>query len=101
MAKCKNCKHLEYKDDGRERYVWCPLIGDNPDLEFERWCGAFKKMTNADRIRNMTDEELAEFIKDLSEHCLAGIGEVDCSKQITCENCKITALNWLKKEVER
>ena len=100
MAKCKNCKHLKYKDDGRERYAWCPFIGDNPDLEFERYCGAFKKMTNADRIRNMTNEELAEFIKDLSEHCLAGIGEVNCSNQITCENCKITALNWLQKEVE-
>ena len=48
MAKCKNCKHLKYKDDGRERYAWCPFIGDNPDLEFERYCGSFKNMTNAD-----------------------------------------------------
>ena len=59
-----------------------------------------KKQTNADKIRNMTDEELAEFIEGLSNHCLAGLGEVNCSEQITCENCKTTALTWLQKEVE-
>ena len=91
MAKCKNCKHLEYKDDGRERYAWCPFIGDNPDLEFERWCGAFKKMTNADRIRNMTDEELAKYISDLIK------GTQEC-----CEYSEYFSdwLNWLQKEVE-
>jgi acetyl-CoA carboxylase beta subunit len=89
MAKCKNCKNLKYKDDGRERYAWCPIIGDSPDLEFERFCGAFKKMSNADRIRNMTDEELAEhfsgLIRDAEEH----------------EYCQDTSdwLMWLKSEM--
>ena len=92
MAKCKNCKHLKYKDDGKERYAWCPLIGDNPNLEFERFCGAFKKMTNADRIRRMTDAELAEWLNGFSE-CLIPNG--DCLDKY-CDNC---VMKWLKSEV--
>lgn len=100
MAKCKNCKHLKYKDDGRERYAWCPLIGDNPDLEFERFCGAFKKKTNADRIRSMTDEELADFL-------LSDDYYIDCTTCKEPENeygicigkCENELLRWLKSEV--
>ena len=88
MAKCKNCKHLKYKDDGRERYAWCPLIGDNPDLEFERFCGAFKKKTNADRIRSMTDEELTEFLYKFND--------ID-EKVKFCTNKKVCT-DWLEKE---
>ena len=60
------------------------------------------KLTNADRIRAMSDEELTEFITDLNEHCLAGIGEVDCSKCAGhCEdNCKRMVRNWLQEEAE-
>ena len=100
MAKCKNCKHLEYKDDGRERYAWCPLIGDNPDLELERWCGAFKKMSNADRIRNMTDEELAKLLlfaevtEEIWYYCPDG-NRFDCY-----EDAIKHILNWLQKLTE-
>ena len=106
MAKCKNCKHLKYKDDGRERYAWCPLIGDNPDLEFERFCGAFKKMTNADRIRNMTDEELAKFLFNVNsayaEPCMTGIYGHTCKWEdypTHDKGCKDCFLEWLKSEV--
>lgn len=57
-------------------------------------------MTNADRIRSMTDEELAEFIESINNVCLAGVGEVDCSAYANCEACKIITLRWLQKEVE-
>ena len=109
MAKCKNCKRLEYKYDGKKRYAWCPFICDNPDLEFERYCGAFKKMTNADRIRAMTDEELAEHILSTPayETCIDF-----CKKRAECNDliesndgipdgwCKECLLEWLQKEVE-
>lgn len=101
--KCKNCKNLNRKIEWSPvtyQYPWCYEINDSPDIEMERECSKYHGKTNGDRVRRMNDEELAEFIKDLSEHCLAGIGEVNCSNQITCENCKITALNWLQKEVE-
>lgn len=39
-------------------------------------------ITNADRIRSMSDEELAEFLsdfKDCAKDCLVGKGVKDCS----------------------
>lgn len=50
----------------------------------------------------MTDEELAEFITGLNEHCLAGIGKVDCSSlRGFCEDdCKMIVAKWLQSEVE-
>jgi hypothetical protein len=57
-------------------------------------------MTNADRIRNMSDEELTEFIVGLNNHCLAGIGECDCSSYDTCKNCDARVKEWLQSEAE-
>lgn len=48
-------------------------------------------MTNADRIRAMTDEELAEF---LSEY-----GCVDCTKECEEVHCDACWLEWLKEEI--
>ena len=56
--------------------------------------------TNADRIRSFSDEELAEFIRELNERCLAGSGMVDCSKNEDCIDCKGVVLEWLQSEVE-
>lgn len=59
--------------------------------------------TNADRIRKMSDEELAEFIVNLNNHCLAGIGECDCSNEstVTCEEiCNRKTLEWLQSEAK-
>ena len=58
------------------------------------------KATNADRIRNMSDEELVELITGLSKHCLAGIGECDCSAYETCTNCNVEVRKWLQSEAE-
>ena len=52
MSKCKNCVNL--------RYNWCEKVSDSPDENMERECVHFRQMTNADRIRSMTDEELAD-----------------------------------------
>ena len=56
--------------------------------------------TNADRIRSMSDEELADFIIELNESCLAGAGMVDCSNNTDCIDCKGIVLEWLQSEVE-
>lgn len=58
-------------------------------------------MTNADRVRNMTDEELIDFILGLNEHCLAGIGECNCSDVATIpcnKTCKRKTREWLQSE---
>ena len=52
--------------------------------------------THSDRIRNMSDEELAEFMscpymKDMYDECVHGWHDYDCSK------CK---LEWLQSEAE-
>ena len=52
--KCRSC--FFYRNE------WCEKIVDSPDPEEVRDCTYFREMTNADRIRAMTDEELAEFL---------------------------------------
>lgn len=53
-------------------------------------------MTNADRIRNMTDEELAKFLA-FNTHC------EECCWQNHClpnGSCKQKHLEWLQSEAE-
>ena len=57
--KCRNC--FFYRNE------WCEKIVDSPDPEEARDCNYFREMTNADRIRSMSDEELAEFLIDLAD----------------------------------
>lgn len=66
MAKCKNCKNLYMAITSDNEYIcnWCEKIKDNPHEEIERECEYYESLTNADRIRSMTDEELAEFLSD-------------------------------------
>ena len=52
--KCRNC--FFYRNE------WCEKIVDSPDPEEARDCNYFREMTNADRIRAMTDEELAKLL---------------------------------------
>lgn len=60
--KCNNCKNLETKDNGFDAYSWCEKINDCPHEDIERDCEHYSPMTNADRIRSMTDDELADFL---------------------------------------
>lgn len=62
MVKCNNCKNLETKDNGFDAYSWCEKINDCPHEDIERDCEDYIPMTNADRIRSMTDDELADFL---------------------------------------
>ena len=72
--KCRNC--FFYRNE------WCKKIVDSPDPEEARDCNYFREMTNADRIRAMTDEELAAFINRIVIcHHLRNAGN--------CEKCPI------------
>lgn len=61
--KCRNC--INYRNS------WCKKVTDSPDPDIVRNCPHFKEATNADRIRSMSDEELAEWIHNgiSSDHC--------------------------------
>lgn len=55
------------------------------------------KPTNADRIRAMSDEELAMNMMCPNEN---GLGEIECDKSDSC-NCYECILKWLQSEVEK
>ena len=78
MADCRQCANFD----------WCAKNEE---------CGMFKQkpMSNADRIRAMTDEELAEFLttEDMCE-LICSPAPPHCDGQ-----CKQKMLDWLKQEV--
>lgn len=70
-----------------------PRTKELKSLEVEKMSD---KQSNADRIRNMSDEELAEvmpcpYMKDMYDECVHGWHDYDCGK------CK---LEWLQSEAE-
>lgn len=56
-----------------------------------------KPKTNADKIRNMTDEELAD---TLFASCLEIMKLEECTNTDNCGVCKKCVLNWLQTEAE-
>lgn len=96
MAKCKNCKYLDtvQNDLRSEPFKWCVCTDDSFVLDMERDCDYYTPMTNADRIRNMTDEELAMAIMCPAE--FTGSDKV-CDFSHDCKDC---TLAWLQKESE-
>lgn len=90
---------LKAFDDSEEK-ISCNCKHNSNPRDNEPCCRCDSGMTNADRIRNMTDEELAEFIVGLNNHCLTGIGECDCSSYDTCKNCDVRVKEWIQSEVE-
>ena len=65
----------------------CGYIG----MTGEWACHGFVPMTNADRIRSMTDEELGKWMQSHAEWCPPG----DC-----CEDCLNCWPKWLKEEAK-
>ena len=55
-----------------------------------------KPQTNADRIRSMTDEDLAVSMMCPNEN---GLAKIDCEKNDNC-NCYECLLKWLRAESE-
>ena len=55
---CRNCAQY--------RHEWCKRKADSPDPDLLRDCQYYRGPTNADRIRDMTDEELNDFIEQLA-----------------------------------
>ena len=104
MAKCKNCTNLYNMSNENDEIVgkWCPKTNDSPDVESERECRHYKCMTQADRIRSMSDEKLAEFLPIVSDFMCKPTDK--CMENIfnhgECEKRKECALKWLQSEVE-
>lgn len=97
MVKCNNCKNLETKDNGFDAYSWCEKINDCPHEDIERDCEDYIPMTNADRIRSMTDEELLDFICSIETYDEGSTKTIDGGVAM----CSVTEVEqWLKAESE-
>lgn len=98
QVKCIKCKHLRL--DG-----WCEQIADSPHEELDRRCDFFKKCTNADRIRRMTDEELAvwmhnsDFYDGDDDELYMSIYNLDSEKSEDVHDSYGDLLDWLKEEI--
>lgn len=88
MSNCSDCKN-----NGTQICSVCCSYQGYPD----RW--EAKPKTNADRIRAMTDEELAEWFGMSERMCPDGFSEtIDCD---ACpEVCTGHWLLWLKQEAD-
>ena len=88
MPKCKNCNNL-YNLSNKDDVIvgkWCPKINDSP---------------HADRIRSMTDEELAEMLSTVSHHCVVYLSDkINCRHSSCDTGCKNNIRKWLQEESE-
>lgn len=93
MLRCEKCKHI---DESGKKYPCSECDSIANDL-FEP-----KKKTNADRIRSMNIEDLAEFLPIVSDFMCKPTDK--CMENIfnhgECEKRKECALKWLQSEVE-
>ena len=74
------------------------VTGERTDFDSSK-CADFRPMTNADRIRQMSDEELAEYlIADIEAEAIRSAGRFLSCAEIDCavDDC----LSWLKAPVE-
>ena len=85
MAKCKNCKYF-YKRPDITMFTCAEGKPHEDNTVID--CENYAPMTRADKIRSMTDEELAKFIVNLENH----FGEEYEGEQ--------SCLAWLQKESE-
>lgn len=89
-VKCSECG-TEYADINHpERMFQCPNCYAQ--------MGEPKKLTNADRIRQMTDEEIAEIL--LLSTCYFGCNKCKYNGKCKGKSCTEAALEWLKQEVK-
>ena len=99
---CGECANTLPACKGFSNQVFCTIHHwHNGEREDASRCSYFKKkpMTNADRIRSMTDEELAEFMFT-ANGCPMWVSEYSCKEDKGCAGAKGACwLDWLKQEV--
>ena len=94
-------KDLKYYLDlaTKEKAHTCNCKHNSNSRDNEPCCRCDSRHTNADRIRNMSDEELAEFIEQISTDSMETISFGTKEYKEIWER-KETALEWLQSEAE-
>lgn len=77
--------------------MFLKAFGDSEERNNKPCCRCDSKTTNADRIRDMGDEELADILFD---SCIDHIEVSSCERMFEKDSCKECVLNWLQSEVE-
>lgn len=101
MIKDKPYYEVKYRNVGENGYkigyssCYLKIVLDYIDTYFE--IVKSDKQTNADRIRNMSDEELADTLFD---SCLEVMHIDECPYADNVGVCKKCILNWLQSEAE-
>ena len=96
-VQCKRCANLNNH--------WCNLVIDSPDEDMVRDCRHYRTLTNADRIRSMTDEELAELLTAVAKRSAEELCKSLKTVNVDLSNCDFhilheAHLDWLKSEVQ-
>lgn len=101
---CKNCIYDVLRMDSMDgaQFHWCKKYYDCYDYNRADECEAYFPKTNADKIRNMTDEELADFIQrvQIGDFSNLDYGKTFCDMcdgQYECDDCLKL---WLKQPAE-
>ena len=93
----------EYLYKYRINIHFCEYVNDNLDIEEERECEFYAPAKNAERIRNMTNEELAEilgFMAQILPGCYGcPIGKEFCDEHYF-PSCERAFEKWLQSPVE-
>lgn len=100
---CRECKYADWDADGCTCMIDGRSVYNASDYTCDQYRPA-KPLTNADRIRQMTDEELAEFIDiyDIEDICKTRCEKTgEARERCMCygEQCVNNILQWLKQEV--
>ena len=89
---------LKAFDDSEEKNT-CNCQHNSNSRDDEPCCRCDSRQTNADRIRNMSDEELSEFLA-YNAYCEECYVEKDDSCCYPDGTCKKKHLDWLQSEAE-
>lgn len=95
-------KDLKYYLDlaTKEKAHTCNCRHNSNLRDSEPCCRCDSKQTNAGRIRNMSDEELAEFMSENTSYYYCGVRCKDRPKSPTESSCNFRWLEWLQSEAE-
>lgn len=89
-----------YLDFAMEEKASCNCHHNSNPRDNEPCCRCDSKKTNADRIRNMSDEELAEFMSENTSYYYCGVRCKDRPNSPSESSCNFRWLEWLQSKTE-
>lgn len=91
---------LKAFDDSEEK-ISCNCQHNSNSRDSEPCCRCDSRNTNADRIRNMSDEELAEFLDIVGEDGISSqVCDIPCDCCCEKTECSKCWEDWLQSEAE-